>query len=239
MTSFHRLLPDLAALAAFLILWLGYEPLLAALGRKRGLINQNMVAVRLAWMRAMVSRENPLVDSQLMGHALNSASFFASSNLILIAGAAGLLSGGEGAYHRIQDVPMLAQAPWVLFELKIALVAVSLARGLLDFIWSIRQMNYCLAMIGAAPRQAAPDMKEAYAQAAAGILNPALATFSAGVRSYYFALAAAAWLFSPSALVAAGVVAVGLLAWRQAYSPAAGKIALARALLDGSGQPPA
>ena len=94
----------------FLILRLGYEPLLTRIARRRGLINRDMVEIRLAWMRAMIDRENPLTDSQLMGHALNSASFFASSNLILIAGAAGLLFGGEGAYRRIQDVPMLVQA---------------------------------------------------------------------------------------------------------------------------------
>ena len=30
----------------------------------------------------------------------------------------------------------------------LALVVLALARGLLDFIWAIRQMNYCLAAIG-------------------------------------------------------------------------------------------
>ena len=38
-----------------------------------------------------------------------------------------------------------------LLEAKLALVLVCLARGLLDFIWSIRQLNYALALIGAAP----------------------------------------------------------------------------------------
>ena len=237
MTELQRLIPDLTALAVFLILWLGYEPLLGMVARRGRLINRDMVAIRLAWMRAMISRDTPLTDSQLMGHALNSASFFASSNLILIAGAAGLLFGGEGAYRRIQDVPMLAQAPRVLFEMKLALIGLSLARGLLDFIWSIRQMNYCLALIGAAPRDADEAVKDAYAEAASGILNPALATFSAGVRGYYFALAAAAWLFGPVALVVVTLGSVGLLAWRQSHSPAAIGVARARALLDGSAEP--
>ncbi len=237
MHDLPRLLPDFAALGVFLIVWLGYEPLLAGLARSGQLINRDMVAIRLAWMKAMVRREMPLIDSQLMGHALNSASFFASSNLILIAGAAGLLFGGDSAYRRIQDVPLLAEAPRMLFELKLALVGISLARGLLSFIWSIRQMNYTLALIGAAPRSADPAVQDEYAQAAANILNPALATFSAGVRGYYFALAAAAWLFGPTALIAATISALALLAWRQSSSPAAKGVRQAREILERSGEP--
>lgn len=231
MEDLPRLVPDLAALAVFLIVWLGYEPLLASVARGP-LINKDMLVIRLSWMKAMVRREAPLIDSQLMGHALNTASFFASSNLILIAGAAGLLFGGEGASRLIRDLPVVAESPRKLFELKMALVALSLARGLLDFIWSIRQMNYCLALIGAAPRTAAAEVQDAYAQAAANILNPALSRFSAGVRGYYFALAAAAWLFGPWAFMAATIGATGLLLWRQRGSRSATAIAELRRLLE-------
>lgn len=122
--------------------------------------------------------------------------------------------------------------PILLLEAKLALVLICLARGLLDFIWSIRQMNYTLALIGAAPEVHSPSDKIAFGQATARVLNPALAAFSQGVRGYYFALAAAAWLFGPLWL-ALGVVSVfGLLVWRQAGSPAARAIRTAKRLLD-------
>lgn len=224
---------DLAALVLFLVAWMAYEPILRVLARGRHVINADMSWIRGAWMRQMLGRPNlRLLDSQLVGHALNSASFFASSNLILIAGAAGVLFGGEGAYRRIEDVPLMAEAPPMLFGLKMAVLAVALARGLLSFIWAIRQLNYCVAVIGAAPRQAAPAVLEAYGDAARRVLNPALSAFNAGVRSYYFALAAAAWLFGPWALTAATLGAVCLLGWRQAYSPAARGVREVRAILE-------
>jgi len=122
--------------------------------------------------------------------------------------------------------------PIQLLEAKLALVLVCLARGLLDFIWSIRQMNYALALIGAAPEVHSEHDKVAFGQATADVLNPALSAFSQGVRGYYFALAAAAWLFGPLWLALGVASAFSLLVWRQAASPAARAIRTAKRLLD-------
>jgi uncharacterized membrane protein len=224
---------DLAALGIFALAWVAYEPLLRFMARGRHVINADLIVIRRAWMREMVTRPNMrLLDSQLIGHALNAASFFASSNLILIAGAAGVLFGGEGAYRKIEDVPLLADGEPMLFGVKLALVAVTLARGLLSFIWAIRQLNYCAAVIGAAPREGPEAVLRAYAEAAAAVLTPALSASNAGVRGYYFALAASAWLFGPWAFMATTLGAVGLLAWRQAFSPAAHAMRRVRALIE-------
>jgi uncharacterized membrane protein len=115
-----------------------------------------MTVIRRRWMQEMAVREIALLDGQLLGHAINSASFFASSNLILIAAAAGVLFGGDNAWKSIEGLAVLAPASQMMFEFKLGLVLVALARGLLDFIWSIRQMNYCLAAIGATPMWAPP-----------------------------------------------------------------------------------
>jgi uncharacterized membrane protein len=233
MHELTRLGSDWAAFALFLVAWVAYEPILRAFARGQHLINADMVVIRRAWMGQMVERPSlRLLDSQLVGHALNSASFFASSNLILIAGAAGVIFGGEGAFRRIEDVPLLVQGPPLLFRIKLAMVAITLARGLLAFIWAIRQLNYCVAAIGAAPREAPPQRMLAYAAAVSAVLNPALSSFNSGVRGYYFALAAAAWLFGPAALAVATLGAVGLLAWRQSSSPAARAVRQVRGLLE-------
>jgi uncharacterized membrane protein len=224
---------DMAALAVFAVCWVAYEPILRMLARGRHVINGDLVAIRRVWMRRMMERHSlRLLDSQLIGHALNAASFFASSNLILIAGAAGVLFGGEGAYRRIEATPLLADTPHILFGLKLALVAITLARGLLSFIWAIRQLNYVTAIIGAAPQDPPEAVREAYAAAAAAVLTPALSASNAGVRGYYFALSAAAWLFGPLAFVSATLGAVALLAWRQAFSPSSDAVRQIRALLE-------
>ncbi len=95
-------------------------------------------------------------------------------------------------------------------------------------------MNYALALIGAAPEIHSETDKVAYSHAVARVLNPALGGFSQGVRGYYFALAAAAWLFGPMWLALGVISAFGLLVWRQAGSPAARAVRAARRLLERS-----
>ena len=113
-------------------------------------------------------------------------------------------------------------------------MVICLARGLLDFIWSIRQMNYCIAAIGAVPISVADESRTAYGDLVARILNPALSSFNAGVRGYYFALAAAAWLFGPWSFMGATLGATLLLVWRQRRSPAAEAIRDLRRRLEES-----
>jgi uncharacterized membrane protein len=184
---------DTLALALFAICWLAYEPLLRALSRGGQVINTDLTTVRQAWMRNMAGRENKFMDGQLLSQSLNSASFFASSNLILIAATAGALFGGESTFRSASSLMVLKTSSRMLFEGQLALVIVTLARGLLDFIWSIRQMNYCLAAFGAAPVEADARLQREYGDRTTELLNPALRAFSNGVRGYYFALAAAAW----------------------------------------------
>ena len=224
-------LSDWLALALFVLCWLGYGPLLALLARRSGTLNDDMLIIRRVWMTAMTHREIRLVDSNLMGHTINSGGFFASTNLLLIAAVASVLFGGEQAMQGFASVGA-EDVPMKLLEAKLALVLVCLARGLLDFIWSIRQMNYALALIGAAPEIHTEADRKALGEAAADLLNPALSAFSQGVRGYYFALAAAAWLFGPVWLALGVAAAFCLLVWRQAASPAARAIRSARRLME-------
>ena len=223
---------DWIALFVFVVAWLGYGPLIRLVARRSGSLNMDMLSVRDAWMRAMTHREMRLIDSQLMGHSINSASFFASTNLLLIAAVAGILFGGETALRGFAAVGA-ENVPLKMLEAKLALVLVCLTRGFLDFIWALRQMNYTLALIGAAPEVHHKTDRKAFADAAGQLLNPALAAFSQGVRGYYFALAAAAWLFGPVWLALGVVSAFSLLIYRQEASPAARAIRNARRLLDG------
>ena len=224
---------DWIALVLFFIAWLGYGPILGLIARRSGSLNDDMLVVRDSWMTAMTHREMRLIDSQLMGHSINSASFFASTNLLLIAAVAGILFGGENALKGFAAVGAEA-VPMKILEAKLALVLVCLARGFLDFIWSLRQMNYALALIGAAPEIHTETDRVAYGHAVAQVLNPALGGFSQGVRGYYFALAAAAWLFGPMWLALGVISAFSLLVWRQAGSPAARAVRAARRLLERS-----
>lgn len=223
---------DLTALAVFLLAWLFYEPFIRWLGRGGRLINTDMTVIRAAWMRNMVGRENRFMDGQLLGQALNSTSFFTSSNLILMAAIGGALFGGERTFRSASSLALVQTSSRVLFEAQLALVLACLARGLLDLIWTIRQLNYCIAAIGAVPVQVQDEDHHAYGEVVSRLLNPALSSFNRGVRAYYFALAAAAWLFGAWAFLLATAGAVSLLVWRQRRSPTARAVADLRRLLE-------
>jgi len=224
---------NIAALSLFMVCWLFYQPLLNLLGRRGGaVINTDLMVVRSAWMHNMARRENRFMDGQLLAQTLSSSSFFASSNLILIAATAGVLFGGQASFRNVSSLVVINTSSRLLFEGQLALVVLTLARGLLDFIWGIRQLNYVLAVIGAVPEHADDDAHHAFGDVAARVLNPALHSVNSGVRGYYFALAAAAWLFGPIAFMVATVGAVALLIWRQRRSQSAIAIAELRRMLE-------
>jgi uncharacterized membrane protein len=222
---------DWCALGVFVAAWLGYAFAFSRLFPKRG-INFDMLRIRGAWMAQMTRRENRFMDANLMGHVLNTASFFASTNLLIIAAVIGALFGGEATWRAISGFTILARTGQTVFDLKLALIIVTLARSMLDFIWGIRQINYFLAIIGAVP-DGSDQVKTTYGEAAAALLDPAMSAVNNGVRGYYFALAAAAWLFGPYAAIAATIGAIVLLIQRQLNSRASRAVARVRSLLDG------
>ena len=230
--SIHLSAADLAALAFFLVVWVAHT--LASDGKlvRRMSLTTAMNAQREAWMRNMAARDNRFMDGQLLGHALSSASFFASSNLLLIAGIAGALFGGERTFRSASSLVGIQTSTRLLFEGQLALILLTLVRGLLEFMWSIRQMNYCLAAFGAAPLESTPEEQKTYGDITARLLNPALSSFNMGVRAYYFAIPAAAWLFGAVISICATVACVSLLLLRQRRSPAAAAVSDLRKLLE-------
>lgn len=219
---------DLAALALFCVLWLGYGQIVRLAGPTA--INAGLGAVRGCWMRSMVGRDNRIVDSALIGHVMSSASFFASTSLLAVGALLGLLTGLdrlEPALALFGGVP----APRALLELKVLLPAVVLAHGVFLLTWALRQLNYTVALIGAVP---APPVAggDALGDALAGVLSSALTTFNSGIRSYYFALASLTWMAGPLVLVVTTLALMAVLLHRQRFGDVSRKFAHAKALME-------
>jgi uncharacterized membrane protein len=69
---------NLFAILVFLTVWIALEPLMA-LGwpRKNDSLSMDMVRIRAAWMREVLTRDNNFIgDAAILGHTINSASFF-------------------------------------------------------------------------------------------------------------------------------------------------------------------
>ncbi len=221
---------DRAALGWFLLAWLGYGPLIQHLRSPRS-ITARLLGIRRAWMRAMLGRDNRVTDASLIGHPMHSATFFASTTMVALAALLGMLGDMDRTHAALEALAFTAKTPRPIAEGKVLLLLLVFAHTFLKLTWAIRQLNYGVALIGAAPSKPGPALRDAAADRTAAVLSLAIGSFNAGVRGYYFALAALAWLLGPGAFALATAGMVAMLLWRQFGSATAEAIRLSHAVL--------
>lgn len=219
---------DRVALIWFLLAWLFYGRLIHGL-RRAPSITTRMGDMRVAWMHTMLGRDNRIVDASLIGNTMQSATFFASTSMIALAALLGLLGRFDQVFAAIEDLEFTAKTSRMLLEGKILLLILVFAHCFLKLTWALRQMNYCLAMIGAAPLKPGRAMRDEIAQHTGRLLSLAISSFNAGIRGYYFALAALAWILGPWTMAAVTTGIVFMLLWRQFGSATADEIRLSHA----------
>jgi uncharacterized membrane protein len=230
------LLVNLLSVIAFFALWAAYELLFDGPLRRRGSINANMPAIRAAWMARMMERENLIVDSSLIGNSLRTATFFASTTILILAGLVGVFGSSDRIYGAMRSISMIITVDQQLFEWKIALLMAIFAHTFFKFTWAIRQFNYMSALIGSTPKPPpAADEIRRHAERMAVVLGHGIAALNAGFRGYYFAFAALGWIVHPAVLVAGAAFMVLVLARRQLWSPASRAIDEHAAWLAGRG----
>src|SRR5260370_32039751 len=142
---------DLAALAYFVVAWIGYAVAVEWRQERHGGLNARMHRYREVWMRRTLSREARMVDMQIMASLQNGTAFFASTSLLAIGGALTLM-------RSTGDVISVAEArPFgiVTTPTQWAVQAIGLVVGFLyaffKFAWAYRLLNYVGIMPGPCP----------------------------------------------------------------------------------------
>ena len=182
--------------------WIGYT-LYADRGHAPPNLMQRMHAYRRLWMRAMLARDNRMVDTQIIANLMRSASFFASTTMFIIAGLIAVLGARDKAMAVLAELPFAVEARPLLWDLKVLLLVVLFVYAFFKFTWAFRHYNYVLILVGAVP---APDrLTEESQRIAERIARIATSTgrhFNGGLRAYYFGLAALSWFVHPWLFVA-------------------------------------
>ena len=225
--------PDRVALLWFLLAWLGYGQAIHAMPWS-GSITGRMNDARRAWMSTMLVRDNRITDAALIGHTVHSATFFASTTMVALAALLGMLAAFDRSFTALDALAFTAKTSRMLAEAKLLLLVLVFAHTFLKLSWALRQLNYCLALIGAAPQKAGAAERAAIAEPIAAVLSLAIRSFNAGIRGYYFALAALAWLLGPGAFALATSGIIAMLLWRQFGSATAEAIGHSHAALVGA-----
>jgi uncharacterized membrane protein len=146
--------------------------------------------------------------------------------MIIVAALLGALGAVDAIRGAVEGLHFAAPASKAAWQTKLLILAAMFVYAFFKFSWSIRQWNYCCALIGATPAPPLPEAEvEAIGKRAGAMASAAAATFNGGLRALYFALAMLAWFIHPLAFMAASLWVLGVLGWRQFRSAAAGAIA--------------
>jgi len=209
-------LNDIIAVAWLLLCWIGYTQYSE---RKAG--SGNLIGVmarhRERWMVEMLSRENRIVDIQIINSALNNATFFGSTTILIMAGLFAILGTLEDVIAVVRDIPFAVKTSRALWEAKVIVMMLIFVHGFFKFAWAMRQFNYCALIVGAAPMTTDPaDEDLAYARGGARVASLAAKHFNHGMRSYYFGMATLSWFVHPLAVVPS-VLLVVLVLYRREF----------------------
>jgi uncharacterized membrane protein len=105
--------------------------------------------------------------------------------------------------------------------MKIGLLMAIFIYAFFRFTWSMRQYTFGALLVASAPahdRYLDEASRQAFAGRAGRVVGMAAETFNDGLRAYYMSFAAAAWFFSPWALMAASAGVVWVLYRREFHS---------------------
>lgn len=210
---------DIIAFVWFVASWVGFTVIQDHLLSGRNVVNQHLKVVRRHWIERMLERENRIMDSQLVGHTMHSCTFFASTNMLVLAGLIGSFGAAERAQELVSNLSFTVHTSRQLFEIKMLLMVVIFTFGFFKFTWALRQYNYCCALIGSAPMPPVSiEDRDAISRTIGEALTLAITALNGGMRAYYFALAALAWIIGPIPLIAASSGVILVLTRRQAFS---------------------
>ena len=215
---------DFVAVAILFAFWLGLGWRIEHPGAKHPSTSTLVAAYRKLWMKEMVTREPRVFDAQILTTLRQGTSFFASTCMIALGGTLAVIGNSDRLSDVAQDIT-LVEDPAIVWEIKLLVVAFFLVNAFLKFVWSNRLFGYCAVMMAAVPNQA--DDPKAYHRAtqAAEINITAARSFNRGLRAIYFALATAAWLVGPIALLMAASITFVVI-WRREFASQSRKILL-------------
>ena len=209
---------DWVAVATFFVGWTGYAFFARHhTGSKQSVLGATN-AVRRQWMLQTTYREVRVIDGVVIQALSSSASFFASTSILIIGGLLAVL-GTDKANEVVRDLPFAARTTTLIFDVKLILLLGIFVYAFFRFTWSMRQYTFGALMVAAAPESShfasAGISREAFADKAGRVVGLAAETFNDGLRTYYFAFAAIGWFFSPVVFMLATVGVITILYMRE------------------------
>jgi uncharacterized membrane protein len=209
---------DVVALGAFIVAWGAYALVVERTRHGRLGLNARMDVYRETWMRRMVSREQRMVDMQIMAALQSGTAFFATTSLFAIGGALTILRSTEEMIAIATQLPFGIPSSPGLWEVKVIGLTVIFVYAFFKFAWAYRLYNYVAVLLGAMPLSADKDKPdtEAHVLRTARLFTIAGRHFNRGQRAFFFALGYLGWFAGPIVFMAT-TAAVVVVMWRRQF----------------------
>ncbi len=204
---------DWAALVFFLAGLMGYRYFLSFMLKTRPdrLYLGKLQQYRKAWIEAHSGDQNSIMVVQTLRNTIMSASFLASTSVILIMGALNLLFTLESSGEPQKTFYLTAAAAPEVMVFKVLLLILILSYSFFNFTWYIREVNY-MGFILNIPKEKLDRIEGG--DSTPYIMRMFLTSgiyFSLGMRGYYFLIPLLMWIFSPILMMLATFVILFIL----------------------------
>lgn len=205
-------LGDALAFAWFLAAWIGYTVYTDHTPARDRTISAAVNRRRADWLREAGRRDLRMIDTNILGNLITGVGFFASTTILVIGGLMAMMGVTSQVQDALNRLPFASAGSVSALEAKIAVLLMIFIYAFFKFGWAFRLANYCSITVGGLPPAAERDSARsaALSKAAAVLSSRSGHHFNRGLRAYFFALGAMAWLVHPGffALITAGVVIV-------------------------------
>lgn len=211
---------DVIAFTYFVIGVVGYQIITGSPSLERRSIVGAVQVQRERWMRNMATRDQRIVDAHLLGGLSQGNAFFASTSALIVGGLAAMMGSGEKVQALLEQIPNVAKASPMLFELKLLLLIGIFIYAFFKFAWAFRLSHYTAIMIGSTPLldDSNKDICERHASRTARLIGIAAEHANGGLRSFYYAVAAMTWFFHPLGLVVGTTWVIFVMIRREFFS---------------------
>jgi uncharacterized membrane protein len=204
---------DWGGLAIFVIAVLGYRSFLALMLKNRPdkLYLGKLQAYRNAWIKAHSGDQSGIVAVQTLRNSIMTASFLASTSILLIMGAINLLGSMDSLQITMQGFRIIGPQNPTIDLVKVLLIIVTLSYTFFNFTSYLREVNY-LSFILNIPKEKLDEIEGCDATA---MLSQTFLTsgihFSMGMRGYYFLIPLIMWIFSPVLIIGSTLLILFIL----------------------------
>ena len=204
---------DIIAFVWFMALWLGYGAFTDRPNPDRRPATQVMHDYRVRWMERMLERDDRIADVNIVIAHMRCAMLFASITILVLAGAVTILGNLGKAREVISELSFATGASQEMWEIKVFVLMFIFVYAFFKYAWCLRQFNFILIFIGAAPlpEEVNAQERQDYPDRGSRLMARGINAYNRGLRAYYFGLATMAWFIGPVFLAVAAVWVVAVL----------------------------